>query len=593
MATATGLVATGGGHVLRSAIRSSSSAKTKRGRRSSFRSSARPRAARVAVAVVASSSSSSSSSSFEPFGEKIVFEPVTYDFHTSREDVIVRDRSGRVVRKIRGGNASGAAFAFKASSERAPAPAPAPASSPPAPASSAPKPAYADGGEARLAELKSKLGWVQSGLDAVTRAADFAVNGAPRAPPSVEPVSNEAQAWIDAWSAGKGDAPYGDPGAVTAAGAGGGGKANANANAAETSGAFYTLVPIRPRRRGERRSLRTFAVVSLRPPLAFNPRPRRLSTPLLTPFNSTPTFACIERPSSSSSSSSKDLFDRVDLAAFAGEASRAKTSFDPTQATCDEEDQEAMESALGFGGGASFEAAVSDDAAAVSTTAATTAAGGEKKFALDEMDVAAFGADAAAKTSFDPTAATCDEDDQEAMESVLNLAGGKSFEAAVNDSEAAPAVSAAALSLDQIAFGTPPSDVPWRASPDGVDDVDDETMRTDDEADQEAMEDVLNFAASHPSCQIDQADVTAPKTHEKPVIAKSHKAAFFDLDGTIANSNVVAQYVVAKCDQMTTFWKCLWLPLYALKCAFYLVVDWLRCVLYKRTIFHPSLGFNI
>ncbi|EEH53571.1 uncharacterized protein MICPUCDRAFT_51494 [Micromonas pusilla CCMP1545] len=45
-------------------------------------------------------------------------------------------------------------------------------------------------------------------------------------------------------------------------------------------GAFYTLVPIRPRRRGGRRSLRTFAGVSLRPgSLAFNPRPRRLSTP--------------------------------------------------------------------------------------------------------------------------------------------------------------------------------------------------------------------------------------------------------------------------------------------------------------------------
>jgi hypothetical protein len=41
-------------------------------------------------------------------------------------------------------------------------------------------------------------------------------------------------------------------------------------------GAFYTLVPIRPRSRGERRFLRTFAVVSLRSPLAFNPRPRRL-----------------------------------------------------------------------------------------------------------------------------------------------------------------------------------------------------------------------------------------------------------------------------------------------------------------------------
>ena len=50
--------------------------------------------------------------------------------------------------------------------------------------------------------------------------------------------------------------------------------------AAMKKGAFYTLVPIRPRRRGERRFLRTFAVVSLRPgSLAFNPRPRRLSTP--------------------------------------------------------------------------------------------------------------------------------------------------------------------------------------------------------------------------------------------------------------------------------------------------------------------------
>ena len=43
--------------------------------------------------------------------------------------------------------------------------------------------------------------------------------------------------------------------------------------------AFYTLVPIRPHSRGERRSLRTFLGASLRPPLAFSPRPRRLSTP--------------------------------------------------------------------------------------------------------------------------------------------------------------------------------------------------------------------------------------------------------------------------------------------------------------------------
>jgi hypothetical protein len=44
------------------------------------------------------------------------------------------------------------------------------------------------------------------------------------------------------------------------------------------SGASYTLVPIRPRRRCERRSLRSLLGASLRPPLAFSTHPRRLST---------------------------------------------------------------------------------------------------------------------------------------------------------------------------------------------------------------------------------------------------------------------------------------------------------------------------
>jgi len=62
------------------------------------------------------------------------------------------------------------------------------------------------------------------------------------------------------------------------------------------SGAFYTLVPIRPRPRGERHSLRTLPGVSLRPPLAFNPRPRRLSTPP-DAFELHPDIARMERPS--------------------------------------------------------------------------------------------------------------------------------------------------------------------------------------------------------------------------------------------------------------------------------------------------------
>mgnify|MGYP003949844909 FL=1 len=63
------------------------------------------------------------------------------------------------------------------------------------------------------------------------------------------------------------------------------------------SGAFYTLVPIRPRSRGARRSLRTFPGASLRPgSLAFNPRPRCLSTPT-DAFQLHPDVACMERPS--------------------------------------------------------------------------------------------------------------------------------------------------------------------------------------------------------------------------------------------------------------------------------------------------------
>ena len=51
-------------------------------------------------------------------------------------------------------------------------------------------------------------------------------------------------------------------------------------DAVKARSVLITLVPIRPRSRGERRFLRTFPGVSLRPsPLGFDPRPRRLSTP--------------------------------------------------------------------------------------------------------------------------------------------------------------------------------------------------------------------------------------------------------------------------------------------------------------------------
>jgi hypothetical protein len=52
------------------------------------------------------------------------------------------------------------------------------------------------------------------------------------------------------------------------------------ANGVRYAARFARLLPVRPRRRGERRSLRTFAVVYLRPQLA------RFQYPTSTPFNS-------------------------------------------------------------------------------------------------------------------------------------------------------------------------------------------------------------------------------------------------------------------------------------------------------------------
>ena len=68
---------------------------------------------------------------------------------------------------------------------------------------------------------------------------------------------------------------------------------------------LLTLVPVRPRRRGERRSLRTFPGVHIRPPLGFNARLRRLSTPTYA-FELHPDVRLeMERPSESRRSGSR------------------------------------------------------------------------------------------------------------------------------------------------------------------------------------------------------------------------------------------------------------------------------------------------
>jgi hypothetical protein len=76
------------------------------------------------------------------------------------------------------------------------------------------------------------------------------------------------------------------------------GKLSVATNFGREFGAFYTLVPIRPRWRGERRSLRTFPGGSLAHHTVSIPALGAFQLHL-TPFDSTPTFACMKRPSDS------------------------------------------------------------------------------------------------------------------------------------------------------------------------------------------------------------------------------------------------------------------------------------------------------
>ena len=87
----------------------------------------------------------------------------------------------------------------------------------------------------------------------------------------------------------------------------------------------------------------------------------------------------------------------------------------------------------------------------------------------------------------------------------------------------------------------------------------DSVFVSDDEADQDAMEDVLA--------------PRKPTTDASGATTKTKRAAFFDVDGTVARSNVVSQYIAWKMSTLNFVQKLLWVPLYAVKCALYLLVD--------------------
>ena len=85
----------------------------------------------------------------------------------------------------------------------------------------------------------------------------------------------------------------------------------------------------------------------------------------------------------------------------------------------------------------------------------------------------------------------------------------------------------------------------------------DQVFVSDDEADQDAMLSVLE---------------TEPELASPP-LPPTNKAAFFDVDGTVCASNVVAQYAAIKLASLPFIVQLVWAPWYLLKSLYYLALD--------------------
>ena len=108
-----------------------------------------------------------------------------------------------------------------------------------------------------------------------------------------------------------------------------------------------------------------------------------------------------------------------------------------------------------------------------------------------------------------------------------------------------------------------------RLDPNSDRDYPDSVFVSDDEADQEAMEDILGAPKKTENKMPSFSDITNMGGIDK----STTKCAFFDLDGTVCASNVVFQYVAWKMSTLSIFEKIFWVPMYAMKCAFYFLVD--------------------
>jgi hypothetical protein len=68
------------------------------------------------------------------------------------------------------------------------------------------------------------------------------------------------------------------------------------------------------------------------------------------------------------------------------------------------------------------------------------------------------------------------------------------------------------------------------------------------------------------------------------------KAAFFDVDGTITRTNVVLAYFAVRMSELPLFLKLFWVPWFALKGIFYLLIDRIDRALFNRVFYRSYNG---
>ncbi|GJP44347.1 hypothetical protein CLOM_g3727 [Closterium sp. NIES-68] len=86
----------------------------------------------------------------------------------------------------------------------------------------------------------------------------------------------------------------------------------------------------------------------------------------------------------------------------------------------------------------------------------------------------------------------------------------------------------------------------------------------------------------------DSSPASASTTSSLPL-----RAAFFDVDGTITSSNVVAAFVALRLRDMPLLQKAVWLPWFALNVVLYLILDWIDRGLFNRTFYRNYRGMRV